>query len=48
MKANNPMIIRNDGPLMMESASNKITLKGTQVEIVEFARPPTNDNRSRE
>lgn len=47
MKAGAPMIIRNDGPLMMESASSKLTLKGMQVEVVEFARPPTDDGRSR-
>jgi hypothetical protein len=41
MKAGAPMVIRNDGPLMMESASNKLILKGSQVEIVEFAKTAT-------
>jgi len=48
MKAGAPMVIRNDGPLMLESASNKLTLKGMEVEIVDFAKLPTDDGRSRE
>lgn len=46
MKAGAPMIIRNDGPVMMESASDKLILKGMQVEIVEFAKLPTDDGRA--
>jgi hypothetical protein len=41
MKAGAPMVIRNDGPLMMESASDKLILKGMQVEIVEFGKLST-------
>jgi len=48
MKAGAPMVIRNDGPLMLESASSKLTLKGMEVEIVDFAKQPTDDGRSRE
>jgi hypothetical protein len=47
MKAGAPMVIRNDGPVMMESASDKLILKGMQVEIVEFGKLPTDDGRSR-
>ena len=47
MKAGAPMVIRNDGDVMIESASSKLILKGNQVEVVEFARPPTDDGRSR-
>jgi hypothetical protein len=47
MKADAPMVIRNDGPLMLESASSKLILKGTQVETIEFGKPPTDDGRSR-
>ena len=46
MKANAPMVIRNDGPIMMESASDKLVLKGMQVEVVEFAKLPTDDGRA--
>lgn len=47
MKAATPMIIRNDGDLMLESASGKLILKGNQVETVEIAKLPTDDGRSR-
>jgi hypothetical protein len=47
MKAGAPMVIRNDGPVMMESASDKLILKGMQVEIVEFGKLPTDGGRSR-
>lgn len=40
MKSGAPMVIRNDGPLILESASDKITLKGMSVETVEFGKTP--------
>ena len=47
MKAGAPMVIRNDGPLMLESASDKVIIKGTSVEKVTFGRPPTDDGEAR-
>jgi hypothetical protein len=47
MKAGAPMVIRNDGDVMLESASGKLILKGNQVETVEIAKLPTDDGRSR-
>lgn len=47
MKAGAPMVIRNDGPIMMESASDKLILKGMQVETVEFAKLPSDDGRAK-
>lgn len=35
MKANTPMIIRNNGSLLVESTESDVILKGTQVKIVE-------------
>ena len=46
MKAGAPMVIRNDGPVMMESASDKLILKGMQVEIVEFGKIPSDGGKS--
>jgi hypothetical protein len=40
MKSGAPMIIRNDGPLVLESASDKVTIKGMSVETVEFGKTP--------
>jgi hypothetical protein len=40
MKSGAPMIIRNDGPLVLESASDKVTIKGMSVEMVEFGKTP--------
>lgn len=37
MKKDNSMIIRNDGPIMMESASGPITLKATEVRTVDVS-----------
>ena len=48
MKAGAPMVIRNDGPVMMESASDKLILKGMQVEIVEFGKLPSDNGRSKQ
>jgi hypothetical protein len=48
MKAGAPMVIRNDGPVMMESASGKLILKGLQVEIVEFGKLPSDGGRSKQ
>jgi len=48
MKAGAPMVIRNDGPVMMESASSKLILKGLQVEIVEFGKLPSDGGRSKQ
>ncbi len=47
MKAGAPMVIRNDGPLMIESSSDKVILKGSAVETVEFAKLPSDSGRSR-
>lgn len=47
MKADAPMVIRNDGPLMLESASGKLTLKGMSVETIEYGKLPTDDGRSK-
>jgi hypothetical protein len=35
MKSGVPMIIRNEGPLVLESSSGDVTLKGTQVKTIE-------------
>jgi hypothetical protein len=40
MKSGAPMVIRNDGPLVLESASDKVTIKGMSVETVEFGKTP--------
>lgn len=48
MKAGAPMVIRNDGPVMMESASDKLILKGMQVEVVEFGKLPSDNGRSKQ
>jgi hypothetical protein len=48
MKAGAPMVIRNDGPVMMESASDKLILKGLQVEIIEFGKLPSDSGRSKQ
>jgi len=47
MKAGAPMVIRNDGPLMIESSSDKVILKGSAVETVEFGKTPSDSGRSR-
>ena len=47
MKSGAPMIIRNDGNIMIESASSKLILKGTSVEIIEFPKTPTDDGRAK-
>ena len=48
MKAGAPMVVRNDGQIMIESASDKIILKGESVEIVEFAKTQTDGGRSKQ
>lgn len=47
MQAGAPMIIRNDGDIMLESASSKLILKGESVEIIEFSKTPTDDGRAK-
>jgi hypothetical protein len=32
---------------MLESASSKLILKGTSVEIIEFSKTPTDDGRAK-
>jgi hypothetical protein len=35
MKKESPMIIRNDGPLLLESSSSTVTIKGTEIRTVD-------------
>lgn len=35
MKKDAPMVIRNDGPLLLESSSSTVTLKGTEIRTVD-------------
>ena len=47
MKSEAPMILRNDGPVMIESSSSTVTLKGTEVRtvdpkgVISVIKPPT-------
>jgi len=50
MKKAAPMIFRNDGPILIESSSSDVTLKGVQVKIVDpkgamsVIKPPTRNS----
>lgn len=50
MKKGTPMVLRNDGPIMIESVSSDVTLKGIQVKTVDpkgainVIKPPTRTN----
>ncbi len=47
MKADAPMVFRNDGPLILESASSKVIIKGMSVETVEYGKLPSDDGRGK-